>query len=89
MDIWQYNAWCEAWLFRCNDTLLQMTQAAFLDAYWTNGGHKAKSLSTVLNHLRMREDKPRTKIDINVVEEQFRQFEELQKYGRTRVPKRN
>lgn len=88
MDIWQYNAWCEAWQYRCSATLQQMVQAAYMNAYWTNSGKKGKSLSTVLKYLRVPENKPRKKIDVDTVAEQFRQFEELRKYGRVQV-KRN
>lgn len=88
MDFWQYNAWCEAWERRNADNLSGLVQAAYLGAYWNNAGKKGKSLKGVLKELQVKENKPRKKIDKDAVEEQFRQFEELRKYGRTQV-KRN
>lgn len=85
MDVWQFNAWCKTWEARASDELALLIQAAYYGAYWNNAGKKGRSLQSVLRSLRPKQERPREKIDKDKVADKFRQFEELKKYGRTRV----
>ena len=82
MSLWQYNAWCEAYLDRIYDQLSLKVQAAYLGAYWNSWtkGPK-KSLPSVLRSLRPKKEAKRKPIDIDKVREDFRKVEELRKNG--------
>jgi hypothetical protein len=86
MDLWEYNAWSEAWQERVADDLSLQIQAAYYGAYW-NGwtkGHK-KTLQQVLKSLRTQKRKNNSKpIDVNKVAEELKQAEELAKNGWTK-----
>lgn len=85
MDIWQFNAYSQAWKIRTRDALAIEIQGAWMTAYWCNPHAKHKvSLKKVLKGLTEDEELPREKINKQEVEKQFRQFEELQKYGWTK-----
>ena len=86
MSFWQYNAWCEAYRARMSDSLALQIQAAYLGAYWNGASKHKKSLQSVLKSLTKEDLKKKRKpINVKEIAEQFRQFEELQKYGRTKV----
>ena len=90
MSFWQYNAWCEAYQSRMADQLSVQVQAAYLGAYWGGASKNKKSLKSVLNAIQKGTQKhKRKKIKVDEVAERFRQFEELQKYGRTKVKSNN
>lgn len=85
MDMWQWNAWGDAWRYRNADDNQKLAHAAFLTSYWIRAGKKGKSLSAILKALEVKEDKPVEKINKDVVADQFRQFEELQNRGWTQI----
>lgn len=86
MELWQYNAWCEAYQDKIIDTLSIQVQAEYLGAYWSGFSKHKKSLNSVLESLRPKKKLNMKKEPINVinVSEQFRQMEELKLYGWTR-----
>lgn len=86
MDLWQYNAWCEAYQDKIIDNLTIQIQAAYLNAYWSGFSKHKKSLDSVLKSLRKDKVNKAKKEPINVKEisEQFRQMEELKLYGYTK-----
>ncbi len=85
MSIWQYNAWCDAHRGRQRDLLAISLQGAYYTAYYTNEGRRAKPLSVILDSI-LKEDRVKEKpIDVKKVEGLFKDFEELQIYGRTKV----
>lgn len=87
MELWQYNAWCEAYQDKIVDTLSIQVQAAYLGAYWSGFSKHKKSLNQVLDSLRKRKVNKATKkkpIDVEKISEQFRQMEELKVYGYTK-----
>lgn len=86
MSLWQYNAWCEAHMAKVRDTLSIQIQAAWLGAYWSSAAKHKKSLKSVLKIIQKQDTEEKRKpINMKEVVEMFRQFEELQKYGRTQV----
>ena len=86
MELWQYNAWCEAYQDKIIDTLSIQVQAEYLGAYWSGFSKHKKSLNSVLESLRPKKKLNMKKEPINVinVSEQFRQMEELKLYGWTK-----
>lgn len=87
MDLWQYNAWCEAYQDKIVDALSIQVQAAYLGAYWGGFSKHKKSLTQVLDSLRKRKVNKTTKkkpINVEKISEQFRQMEELKLYGYTK-----
>lgn len=86
MELWQYNAWCEAYQDRITDNLTVQIQAHYLGAYWSGFSNHKKSLKQVLDSLRKKKvNKTKKKpIDVDKLSEQFRQMEELKLYGYTR-----
>lgn len=85
MDLWQYNAYSQAWEARTRDALAIEIQGAWMTAYWSSGAKHKMSLKKVLKRLEMKEELPREPIDKAAVEKAFKQFEEIQKYGWTKV----
>ena len=85
MDLWQYNAYSQAWEIRTRDALAIEIQGAWMAAYWSSGAKHKKSLKSVLKGLEVREELPREPINKEEVEKTFKQFEEIQKYGWTKV----
>lgn len=84
MDLWQYNAWCEAFKDKSYQLQASQVQAAYFGAYWARESKRKKlSLKAVLKMLRGSEEnpKPGPPIDVEKVQEQFRQAEELQTHG--------
>ena len=86
MELWQYNAYCEAYQDRMIDDLSIQIQAAYLGAYWSGWSKHKKSLRSVLDSLRRKKVTHTKKepIDVEKISEQFRQMEELKSYGWTR-----
>ena len=86
MELWQYNAWCEAYKDRSVDVLAIQIQAAYLGAYWNGFNKHKKSLESVLKSLRKEKLNKAKKepIDVDKISEQFRQMEELKIYGYTK-----
>lgn len=86
MELWQYNAWCEAYQDKIIDTLSIQVQAEYLGAYWSGFSKHKKSLNSVLESLRPKKKLNTKKEPINVinVSKQFRQMEELKLYGWTK-----
>lgn len=89
MDLWQYNAWLEAYNLKETDRLATAVHAAFYGAYWgVDSKHRKKSLSEVIKGLYAPHDsRKKTKTDFKAVAESFRRFEELSKYGWTKENK--
>ena len=85
MDFWQFNAYSLAWEAQKRDQLAIEIQGAWMNAYWSGTSKHKKSLKQVLKALEQREELPREPVDKVAVEKQFKQFEELQKYGWTKV----
>lgn len=82
MSLWQFNAFAEAFKLRVNDQLSLQLQSAYMGAYWGAMTSKPKkSLKSVLDQLTRHENKQRVPIDVQSVSEQFKQIEEIQKYG--------
>ncbi len=86
MELWQYNAWCEAYQDKLIDTLSIQVQAEYLGAYWSGFSKHKKTLKSVLDSLRRRKVNKTKKepIDVQKISEQFRQMEELKLYGYTK-----
>ena len=86
MELWQYNAWCEAYQDKIIDTLSIQVQAEYLGAYWSGFSKHKKSLNSVLESLRPKKklNMKKEPINVNNVSEQFRQMEELKLYGWTK-----
>lgn len=87
MELWQVNAYYEAWEHRQADSLSQYIQSAYYAAYWNNSGKKGVSLKRVLDkiHPKRRKaanDKP---VDVVAISKKFEQFEELKKNGWCRI----
>ena len=85
MEVWQYNAYTEAWEKRIHDLLAVELQGAWMTAYWSSKKKHKVSLKKVLKDLSRGEELPREKIDKKEVENSFRQFEEIMKHGWTKV----
>lgn len=85
MDLWQYNAYSQAWKLRTRDALAIELQGAWMAAYWSSSKKHKLSLKKVLKKLEAKDQVERKPIDKKKVEDAFRQFEEIQKYGWTRV----
>lgn len=86
MDLWEYNAWSEAWQDCVADDLSLQLQAAYYGAYWSGWtkGHK-KSLQQVLKSLRPKKHKNNSKpIDVEKVAKELKEAEELAKNGWTK-----
>ena len=85
MDIWQYNAYCQAWKARTRDALAIEFQGAWMTAYWGSAAKHKISLRKALRGLE--DDKPTERKPINKqeAEKTFKQFEEIQKNGWTKV----
>lgn len=86
MDLWQYNAWCEAYKLKVSDTLSIQVQAAYMSAYWNGFNKHKKSLNDVLKAINSENNKKfkRKPIDVDKISEQFKQMEELKHYGWTK-----
>lgn len=86
MELWQYNAWCEAYQDKIIDTLSIQVQAEYLGAYWSGFSKNKKSLNSVLESLRPKKklNMKKEPIDVISVSKQFRQMEELKLYGWTK-----
>lgn len=85
MEWWQYNAYSLAWKDRKREDLAVAIQGAWMTAYWSGPTKHKKSLKQVLKALRGDEELPREPIDKKAAEKSFKQFEELQKNGWTKV----
>ena len=81
MEVWQYNAYTEAWHKRISDVLAVELQGAWMTAYWSSERKHKVSLKKVLKELTPEEDRPREKINKKEVENSFRQFEEILNHG--------
>lgn len=87
MSFWQYNAWCEAYRDKQLDNLSLQVQAAYYGAYWSSATKHKKSLRQVLDNInkgRTRKTK-RVPIDYEKVNSEFKQVEEIRKYGWTQI----
>ena len=86
MELWQYNAWCEAYKLRKSDELAIQVQAAYMCAYWSGVGKHKKSLGEVLKNIQIENNKKfnRKPIDVKKISEEFKQMEELKHYGWTK-----
>ena len=87
MELWQYNAWCEAYKCRVSDELVIQVQAAYLGAYWSGFSKHKKSLESVIKSITRGNEHKKSKkkpINIDTVSNQFRQMEELKVYGYTK-----
>lgn len=85
MTLWQYNAWCEAYRARMRDGLSLQIQAAYLGAYWSSSAKRKKSLQSVLKGLEGKPQVRKKETNFVQVANKFKQFEELQQYGRTQI----
>ena len=85
MDLWQFNAYSQAWEARTKDALAIQVQGAWMTAYWSSTIKHKVSLKKVLKDLVAGEELPREKVDKQAAEKAFKQFEEIQKYGWTKV----
>ena len=87
MDIWQFNAYSLAWKARTRDSLAIAFQGAWMTAYWSSNRKHKMSLKKALKSLEDKKDKEteRKPIDKQKVEKAFKRFEEIQKYGWTKV----
>lgn len=85
MEFWQFNAYTEAWEKRIRDSLAIELQGAWMTAYWSSDKKHKVSLKKVLKDLSGEEERPREKINKKEAESAFRQFEEIMKYGWTKV----
>jgi hypothetical protein len=84
MELWQYNAWCEAYKDRQTDNLVIQIQAEYLGAYWNGFSKHKKSLNSVINSIQRRNKKVvRKPIDVQKVSDDFRMMEELKQNGWT------
>lgn len=87
MELWQYNAWCEAFKCKKNDELVIQIQAAYLGAYWGGFSKHKKSLESVIKSIGRENSYKKSKrkpIDIDSISKQFIQMEELKQNGWTR-----
>lgn len=86
MELWQFNAYSEAYRARMRDSLAVQAQAAWLSAYWNSAAKHKVSLERVLRKLEEpKKQTQRKKIDKEQAASAFRQFEELKKYGWTKT----
>ena len=82
MELWQYNAWCEAYRARQDDELVIQVQAAYLCAYWNGFSKHKKSLDSVLRSIQKKHKKiKREPIDLEKVSEEFNKMEDLRRNG--------
>ena len=87
MELWQYNAWCEAYRCKVTDDLVIQVQAAYLGAYWSSFSKHKKSLESVIKTITRNNSRKKSKrepIDMNSVSKQFMQMEELKYNGWTK-----
>lgn len=85
MDFWQFNAFSEAWKKQKRDALAIAYQQAWMTAYWCSNAKHKVSLKKALKSLDGDEQPNRKPIDKQKVADSFRQFEEIQKNGWTKV----
>lgn len=85
MDVWQYNAYSQAWEQRTRDALAIEIQGAWMAAYWSSGKKHKISLKNVLKKLSGEKKKTQKPMDRQKVDKTFKQFEEILKYGWTKV----
>lgn len=87
MELWQYNAWCEAYKCRMSDDLVIQIQAAYLGAYWGGFSKHKKSLESVIKSINRGNERRKSKlkpIDTDSISKQFMQMEELKQNGWTK-----
>lgn len=87
MELWQYNAWCEAYKCRMSDELVIQIQAAYLGAYWSGFSKHKKSLESVIRSINRGNEHKKSKkkpINIDSISRQFEQMEELKQNGWSR-----
>jgi hypothetical protein len=84
MELWQYNAWGDAFRDKQIDKLAIQIQAEYLGAYWGGLSNKRKkSLDAVLSAIHKKKPKhvKREPIDVEAIEKDFQRLEELKANG--------
>lgn len=85
MEMWQYNAYSEAYAQRMSDQLVIHIQAAWLNAHWAGSSKHKMSLQKALKMARGEQNAPRVAIDKDKAAKAFRQMEELEQNGWTQI----
>lgn len=81
MELWQYQAWCDASDMRRTDQIQNEIHGAYWNAYWNSAAKHKKSLKKVLELYHENKQSALVPINFEELDAQFKLAEEMKQNG--------